>query len=85
MEKLNSYYKRSAESNAHIMAMGGYTFLMILPASAELCAVVLDPSKMSYFHKHWPSDLVSDVEEAIQSRVSHLLVPHAFYFTFSVC
>jgi hypothetical protein len=86
MEKLNSYYKRSAESDAHIMAMGGYSFLIILPASADLCAAVLDPSKkMSYFHKHWPSHLVSDIEEAIQSRVSHLLVPCVFYYTFSLC
>ena len=32
--------------------------------------IVLDPSKkMSYFRKHWPSNLVSDVEEVVQNRV----------------
>ena len=35
--------------------------------------IVLDPTKkMSYFRKHWPSDLVSNVEDVVQSRVSHL-------------
>jgi hypothetical protein len=35
---------------------------------------VLDPSrKLAYFHKHWPSDIVADVEDAIQKRVCHLL------------
>ncbi|KAN0128809.1 hypothetical protein V8E53_013396, partial [Lactarius tabidus] len=51
MAKLNTYYKCSAESDAHIMAM------------------VLEPStKMTYFHKHWSSDLVSEVEDTIQAR-----------------
>lgn len=84
MEKLNSYYQRSAESDAHIMAMGDVRFSDKL-LSADLCAAVLDPSKkMSYFRKHWPSDLVSDVEEAIQTRVSHILVTLCTLFHFFV-
>ena len=36
--------------------------------------IVLDPSKkMAYFCKHWPSDLVLDIEEVVQTRVSYLI------------
>ena len=69
MEKLDSYYQHSAESDAHIMAMGDVPFLVCF-MSANPCVIVLDPmKKMSHFHKHWPSHLVHDVEEAIQIRV----------------
>lgn len=40
---------------------------------ANLCPdlQVLEPStKMAYFHQHWSLDLVSNVEDAIQARVS---------------
>jgi hypothetical protein len=81
MEKLNSYYERSAESDAHIMAMGDNALISLkfVVCAADLCAVVLDPTKkMSHFQKHWPSDLVSDVEDAVQTRVSHLLSLYDF-------
>jgi hypothetical protein len=51
MTKLDSYYQRSAESDAHIMAMGDVPFFISL-LSADHCAIVLDPSKkMTYFRK----------------------------------
>ena len=35
--------------------------------------IVLNPTKkMTYFCGHWPSNLVSDVEDVVQSRVSYL-------------
>ena len=38
MTKLNTYYERSAESDAHIMAMGAYISILVLPfAMADLC------------------------------------------------
>ena len=45
-------------------------FLIYIGLTAH-CAIVLDPSKkMSYFCKHWPPELVSDVEDTIQTTVS---------------
>ena len=69
MEKLDGYYQCSAELDAHIMAMGNVSFLICF-IFANPCVLVLDPlKKMSHFRKHWPSHLVPDVEEAIQTRV----------------
>ena len=35
---------------------------------------MLEPStKMAYFVKYWPSELVSQVEDAVQARVSNYL------------
>ena len=59
----------SAELDAHIMAMGNVSFLICF-VFTNPCVLVLDPlKKMSHFCKHWPSYLVPDVEEAIQTRV----------------
>jgi hypothetical protein len=73
MAKLNSYYQRSADSDAHIMAMGTLLDTALIRLANHRPAV-LDPSKkMSYFRKHWPSNLVSDVEDTVQTRVRPLL------------
>ena len=73
MDKITTYYERSADSDAHIMAMGDvFCFTPLLVA--DWFSPVLDPSKKrSYFHKHWPSDIISHVEDVVQKRVSHLL------------
>jgi hypothetical protein len=34
---------------------------------------------MAYFHKHWPSDLVSEVEDAVWNRVSPFLSLYQVY------
>lgn len=82
MKKINTYYERSADSDAHIMAMGEIIFLITLPF-ADNCAVVLDPSrKLAYFQKHWPPETVVDVEDTIQNRVRPL--PSIFIITSSI-
>jgi len=53
MEKLNEYYKRTAESDAHIITMGSsshiYSYLMF-----TLLHLALDPQKkFSHFKKNW--------------------------------
>jgi hypothetical protein len=74
MDKLDMYYQRSAESDAHIMAMGKVV-PFIISFFADHYIIVLDPTKkMAYFHKNWKSDLVSKVEETVKTRVSSLLL-----------
>ena len=76
MAKLNTYYERSAESDAHIMAMGNVTHLIYL-SFADLClttSVLKLSTKMAYFKEHWEPDLVSKVEDAIQAIVSSISV-----------
>ena len=42
-----------------------------------MLVIVLDPSKkMSYFCKHWPSNLVLDIEQVVQNRVSCFISPY---------
>ena len=82
MKKLNTYYEQSADSDAHIMAMGEILFLIPL-LLANYCVVVLDPSRKSaYFQKHWPSEIVIDVEDTILNRVCPL--PSIFIITSSI-
>ncbi|KAF8268060.1 hypothetical protein EI94DRAFT_1700527 [Lactarius quietus] len=52
MAKLNAYYKHSAESDVQIMAME------VLELS----------TKLACFHKNWSSDLISEVEDAVQAK-----------------
>lgn len=70
MDKLNLYYQHSAESDAHIMAMG--KFLTHTDRVLALCRnQVLNPKmKMTYFVKHWPESLTSEVEDVVQKRIS---------------
>ena len=69
MEKLNTYYEHSAESDVHLMAMGSI-FFPTCSIFTNSCVAVLDPTKkMSHFHKHWPLHLIPDIEDVIQTRV----------------
>ncbi|KAF8264314.1 hypothetical protein EI94DRAFT_1806014 [Lactarius quietus] len=52
MAKLNAYYKHSAVSDVQIMAME------VLELS----------TKLACFHKNWSSDLISEVEDAVQAK-----------------
>ena len=49
-------------------------FFIISLLFADWHAIVLDPSKkLAHFCKHWPPELLPDVEDTVQKRVSHLL------------
>ena len=75
MAKLDTYYRCSAESDAHIMAMGKLLWVIVLAMLWwEHYNLVLNPkNKMAHFTKHWPS-LLSKVEEVVQKRVSWFFV-----------
>ena len=69
MEKLNEYYERTAESDAHIIAMGSYSYthfyIMLTPLY-----LVLDPrKKFAHFKKNWSLTLQEEVKELVQKKV----------------
>ena len=71
MEKLNEYYKRTAESDAHIIAMGSYSYthfyIMLTPLALYL---VLDPrKKFTHFKKNWSLTLQEEVKDLVQKKV----------------
>ena len=69
MAKLDEYYKRTAESDAHIIAMGMFfkVIFLIYPNNKDL---VLDPrKKFKHFAKNWDTDLQDDVKFTVQKKV----------------
>lgn len=70
MQKLDQYYNCSAQSDAHIIAMGKFTILTWIVY--WLCpGAVLDPrKKMGHFAKHWLEDLHGEVEDVVWTHVS---------------
>jgi hypothetical protein len=69
MEKLNEYYKRTAESDAHIISMGSHSdicfYIMLTPLY-----LALDPrKKFSHFKKNWDLGLQDEVKELVQKKV----------------
>ena len=70
MQKLDQYYKHSAESNAHIMAMGKLTIIAWIVYSL-CCGAVLNPrKKIGHFAEHWLEDLHREVKEVVQTCIS---------------
>jgi hypothetical protein len=78
MDKLNKYYRLSAESDAHIMAMGmGHFYSYIICWHSSL--IVLDPTlKLAHFRDYWEAELVSEVEELVQAKVCWSQTPSGY-------
>jgi hypothetical protein len=56
MEKLNEYYKKTAELDAHIFAMGAFFLYVFSCSQLKDIYLVLHPGKkMSHFKKYWAS------------------------------
>jgi hypothetical protein len=69
MAKLDEYYKRTAESDAHIIAMGLhfhiYFYITLIPLY-----VALDPrKKFAHFKKNWDPTLQEEVKELVNKKV----------------
>src|SRR6266404_1794360 len=72
MDKLNKYYRLTAKSDAHIMAMGTISFShTVHPSSADYSTLtVLDPTlKLGHFRDYWEVDSLSEVEDLVQAKV----------------
>ena len=68
MEKLNKYYKRMAESDMHIIAMGSH-FQMHIYIILTWLYLALDPwKKFVHFKKNW-DPMFQEVKELIKSNV----------------
>ena len=80
MAKLDTYYRHSAESDVHIMAMGKilWAIILVMLWLEHYDLVLIPKKKMAHFMKHWPS-LLSKVEEVIQKRISW------FFISFFTC
>ena len=69
MEKLNEYYKRMAESDAHIIAMGSHFHIHIHIMLTQLY-LALDPQKkFTHFKKNWDLMLQEEVKELVWKKV----------------
>ena len=54
--------------------MGAVSFILSWWLFTNPCVLVLKPcKKMVYFHKHWPSHLVTNVEEAVKTQVNYVI------------
>ena len=70
MEKINEYYIKTAESDAHIMAMSEYQFYLFIYVLSNHIYIVLHPRrKMKYFKKNWSTDLQKDVANMVENIV----------------
>ena len=72
MAKLNQYYGHSSKLDAHILAMGTFPSLPYSLYWLEYCSVIVlnSKKKLAYFTKHWPADLVEEVESVVCECVS---------------
>ena len=69
MEKLNKYYKRTAESDAHVIAMGLHFHIHLNIMLTQLY-LALDPrKKFAHFKKNWNSTLQEEVKELVKKKV----------------
>lgn len=60
-DKLDEYYEKTTDSPAYIIAMCLSFSVSVIP-SLTSAIIVLDPTtKLAYFKKHWPSNLLDDV------------------------
>ncbi len=81
MDKLNKYYRLSAESDTHIMAMGTIFFShTVHPSSTDYSTLtVLDPTlKLGHFCDYWEVDNLSEVEDLVQAKVCLSLTPSVY-------
>jgi hypothetical protein len=61
-EKLDEYYEKTTDTAAYVIAMCSSFAIIIIPTLTNSTILVLDPtSKLTYFKKHWPSNLLDDV------------------------
>lgn len=75
--KLDEYYRRMAESDAYIIAMGMLFFWALAHPSISYLmeTLVLDPrKKFRHFEKNWDADLQADVKELVQKKVCTLIM-----------
>ena len=70
MAKLNEYYKRTAESDVHVIAMGLRSHIYIYNMLTLLYYKALDPrKKFSHFKKNWVPMLQEEVKELVKKKV----------------
>ena len=69
MEKLNEYYERTADSDAHIIAMG-ILFHSLCVIWFNQQDLALDPRhKFGHFKKHWNTEQQREVDKVVQAKV----------------
>ena len=69
-KKIDEYYEKTTSSPAYILAMS-----MLSPFINDIsnALLVLNPKeKMSYFKKHWSTELQSDVKNCVEEVVSEI-------------
>jgi hypothetical protein len=69
LDKLNGYYEKTADSDAHIIAMSAI-LLFVFHHAANPPFPALDPAKkFGHFKKHWDADVYDDVVSVVQKKV----------------
>jgi hypothetical protein len=72
VEKLEDYYEKTAESDAHIFAMGKLFFFRS-DWVTDYCPVLHPKIKMSHFRKYWTSvdedEIISVLKEKVTSMI----------------
>lgn len=69
LAKVNEYYVKTAESDAHVMAMRKFNLLVFIQDLTETFIVLHPRRKLKYFKKSWSDDLVRDVKELAETIV----------------
>lgn len=66
--------ENDAVSGMVVVTKHGCLICLLLTDLHANCAQVLDPTiKLSYFHKHWSSNLLAEVQDTVHARVSSFL------------
>jgi hypothetical protein len=82
-KKLDEYYEKTTDTAAYVIAMCSSFSILIIPTLTNSTILVLDPtSKLAYFKKHWPTNLLDDVlacaETVFEQRYNELNQSLAF-------
>lgn len=71
MDKLNEYYEKTADSDAHILAMCMFLWVLFLFLLISWPVVLHPVRKMVHFKKHWDTALQKEVSELGRNAVCH--------------
>lgn len=69
IEKLNEYYKRTAESDVHIVSMGLCYDVYFYTMLTALYLALNPQKKFTYFKKNWDLTLQDEVKELVKKKV----------------
>jgi hypothetical protein len=71
-KKIDNYYEKTTKSPAYVLAMSMWSPFMLINYTFNILLVLNPKEKMSYFEKHWSTELQSDVKKCVEELVRNI-------------